>query len=415
MKVDELRELIKLRRPPAPYGARSLTRACSIEDLRGLARRRVPRSAMDYIEGGGEGEVTLRRNRTAFDDFDLVPRVLRDVSKVDLTTEVLGTPMPFPFALGPVGSPRLFHHEGELAAVRAASRAGAVFCLSSSATQSIERVAAEASCPLWYQVYVWKRRGIVEELLGRARAAGYRVLVVTVDTAVNSKRERELRSGLMLPNPALRLSTILDGAMHPSWWWHFLTSNAIRFEDLAPPGAAPSLGFARMVRGFDGSFSWRDLEWIRNAWDGPVVLKGIMSVADARRAVDAGLDGVVVSNHGGRQLDHVSATIEALGPIVSAVGDRIEVLMDGGIRRGTDILTALALGAKACLIGRAYAYGLAAAGEAGVNVALDLLAQELGTAMALSGLTSVGEIDPTYVRSRKVMDLAGDSQGSRGR
>lgn len=400
MRVSELRELVNVRRPEPPYGVRQLARAYSIEDLRRLARRRIPSGAFAYIEGGGDDEVSMRRNRAAFEDYELLPRVLRDVSEIDLQTTVLGTPLALPFALAPIGSPRLFHHEGELASARAAKRAGIAFSLSSSGTRSIERIAQDVDVPRWYQLYVWNDRPLVKDLISRARDAGYRALLLTVDTAVSSKRERELRSGIMLPNPALRLSTFLEGTLHPDWWWHFLTTDAVRFANLTPTGAPASVGFARMVKSFDGSLSWADLEWIRGTWGGPLALKGVQTVDDARRAADIGVDAVVVSNHGGRQLDHVPATIDSLGPIVAAVGDRVEVLMDGGLRRGTDIVTALALGAKACLLGRAHVYGLAAAGEAGVSHAIDLLAREVRMAMALLGVTRVDELDPSFVQHR---------------
>jgi L-lactate dehydrogenase (cytochrome) len=400
VKVSELRELLNVRRPAPPYGVRRLARAYSIEDLRLLAGRRIPAGAFGYIEGGGEDEVTMRRNRSAFEEWELIPRVLRDVSKIELATTVLGTPMSLPFALAPIGSPRLFHHEGELASSRAAAAAGIPFSLSSSGTLSIERVAEETEGPKWFQLYVWNDRPLVQDLLARARASGYRALLVTVDTTVHSKRERELRSGIMLPNPALRVSTVVEGAIHPNWWWHFLTSETIRFANLAPKDAPPGAGFEKMVRSFDGSLSWPDLDWIREAWDGPIALKGIESVDDARQAADIGIDAIVVSNHGGRQLDHVPASIDALRPIVQAVGDQVEVLLDGGIRRGTDIVTALALGAKACLIGRAHVYGLAAAGEAGVSHAIDILAKEIRLAMALAGVANVADLDSSYVRHR---------------
>jgi len=401
MKLSELQELVNVRRPAPPYGVRRLARVHSVEDLRRLAKRRIPAAAFNYIEGGGEDEVTMRRNRAAFDELELVPRVLRDVSKIELTTTVLGEPFALPMVIAPIGSPRLFHHEGELASARAAAHCGIPFTLSSAGTQSIERLAAEAGGTLWYQLYVWSDRPLVEELLSRAKASGYRAVVITVDTAVHSKRERELRSGIMLPNPALRPRTVLEGSLHPDWWWHFLTSEAIRFANLTPKDAPPSASFDKMKRSFDGSFNWADLEWIRAIWDGTLVLKGVQSVEDARRAADAGVDGIVVSNHGGRQLDHVPAAIDSLAPIAQAVGDRLDVLMDGGIRRGTDILTALSLGAKACLLGRAHVYGLAAAGEPGVRTAIDVLTHELRLAMALAGVTRIEDIDGSYVRRRR--------------
>ncbi|HTW98337.1 MAG TPA: alpha-hydroxy acid oxidase [Acidimicrobiales bacterium] len=401
MRPAEIRELLRLGRPPARHGSTRLARAWSIADLRRLALRRVPSAVQSYLEGGGEDEVTLRRNRSAFEELELVPRVLRDVHDVDTAVTVLGTPLPVPFALAPVGSARLFHHQGELAASRAAAARGVPFSLSSSGTCSIEQVAAHSTGPLWYQLYVWRDRGLCKELLQRARAAGYRALLVTVDTTVRSKRERELRAGLDLPTPSLTWATLLDGALHPDWSFHFLTSEAIRFANLASLDASPSAGMSKMARSFDGLTTWDDLEWIAATWDGPIALKGILALDDARRAAQLGVGAVVVSNHGGRQLDRVPAAVTALPAIVEAVGGQVEVLMDSGIRRGTDLLTALSLGARACLIGRAYLYGLAAAGEAGVGAAIDILAEELRTAMALCGAPSLADLSPGLVQARR--------------
>jgi L-lactate dehydrogenase (cytochrome) len=302
--------------------------------------------------------------------------------------------------LAPVGAPRLFHHEGELAVARAAGRAGLPYAISTVSTFSIEQVAAEASGPLWFQLYLWSDRDAARELISRARAAGYTTLLVTVDTAVRSKRERELRAGVTLPSPTLSARSVLEGAIHPSWWWKFLTSDVITFPNLVTPRAAGTLGGTDELGSGLGTLCWDDLGWIREAWPGPVVLKGIFSVDDARRAVDVGMDGVVVSNHGGRQLDHVAATIDALPRIVDVVGDQLTVLLDSGIRRGTDVVTALALGARAVLVGRAHLYGLAAGGEGGVAHALDILTEELRLALALTGCTRIDEVDATLVRRR---------------
>lgn len=403
MRVGEIRELVRFARPPAPYGVRRLARVVAIEDLRRLALRRLPEGVVGYLEGGGEDEVTLRRNRRAFEEWEIVPRVLRDVHEVDLSTTLLGTPSRLPFALAPVGSPRLFHHDGELAAARAAARAGIAYSLSSSGTYSIESVAEASAGPHWYQLYVWRDRSLCEELLERARSSGYRALLVTADSAVRSKRERDLRNGMTVPAPTLTPSALLEGARHPNWCWHFLTSEAIRFANLSPLGSAPTAGMGRLARSFDGLTTWDDLEWIARAWDGPWALKGVLCVEDARRAVGLGAQAVVVSNHGGRQLDHVPAAIDVLAGVVAAVGDQVEVLFDSGIRRGTDLMTALALGARGCLVGRAYLYGLAAAGEAGVSTAIDVLAEELRIAMALSGVASLAELGPCFVQRRATL------------
>jgi L-lactate dehydrogenase (cytochrome) len=396
MKLREIPELVHVGSPPAPYGVRALARCVSIEDLAGLARRRLPSGARGYLDGGGEDEYTLRRNRAAFDEVEFVPRVLEDVSRIDTATSVLGTPVPAPIVLSPVGGPRMFHHEGELAVARAAHHAGLPYAISTLGTVAVEEVAAVTSAPLWFQLYVWGDRGAAREALARARAAGFRALLLSVDTSVRSKRERELHSGLNLPKPDLRIRTLLDGALHPSWSWHFLTSAAISFPNIGRAAASR----AKVKKMFDGTVSWADLDWIRAAWDGPIALKGVLRPEEARRAADEGLAAVIVSNHGGRQLDHVPATIEALPEIADAAGDRLEVLMDSGIRRGSDIAAALALGARAVLIGRAHLYGLAAAGEAGVLHAIDILLDELRMTMALTGTTHIEELDRSLVRVR---------------
>src|SRR5262249_32691105 len=282
---------------------------------------------------------------------------------------------------------RMTHHDGELAVARAAGRAGLPYTLSTMGTRSIERVAAVATAPLWFQLYVWRDRGLVKELLERAHAAGYRVLLLTVDVPVPGAARRDHRRGLPIP-PALTLRTIAGGARHPHWWWRFLTSNAITFETVGEGTPEPMGVMAQIAAQFDPTVTWSDLEWMRDIWGGAFAIKGVLAVEDARRAADAGLTGIVVSNHGGRQLDHVPATIEVLPRIVDAVGDRMEVLLDSGIRRGHDVVTALALGARACLVGRAYLYGLGAAGERGVDHALGLLREELRRSMQLVGARS---------------------------
>jgi L-lactate dehydrogenase (cytochrome) len=399
MNLSEIRELLHVGRPVAPYGVQALARCLNIGDLRRLAQRRLPSAALGYLEGGGEDEWTLRRNREAFGDIELVPRALRGVSRPDTSTTVLGTHMPLPFALSPIGSPAMFHHDGELAVARAARHAGLPYGVSTLATQSLEAIAEAAQgSPLWFQLYLWGDRSAARKLIAQARAAGYRALLLTVDTSVRSKRERELRHGVVLPTPELTFPTLVSGALHPAWSWHFLTSPALGFPNLSMNGPTSR---QRLQEMFDGTVSWADLDWIRQEWDGPLALKGVMSEADARRAADEGVDAVIVSNHGGRQLDHAPATLEVLPGIADAVGDRVEVLFDSGIRRGSDIVTALALGARAVLIGRAHLYGLAAAGEAGVRHAIDILAGEVRTTMALCGTATLADLNRALVRSAR--------------
>jgi L-lactate dehydrogenase (cytochrome) len=394
MRLSEIRRLVRVARPPAPYGAWTMARCYSIEDVANRARRRLPVAARGYLEGGGEGEYTLRRNRAAFDRIEFLPTMPRDVSHVDTSTTVLGQRVPLPFALSPVGGPRMFHHEGELAVARAARHAGIPYGISTLGTVSVEDVAAQTSTPLWFQLYVWGDRGEAKEAVARARAAGFSALLLSIDTSVRSKREREKRGGLDLPTPHLTVRSFLDGALHPGWSWHFVGSDTISFPNIGPPDHRSREKISQM---FDGSVCWDDLDWIRALWDGPILLKGVIRPQEAVRAADAGLDGVVVSNHGGRQLDHLPATIDVLPEIVDAAGDRLEVLVDSGFRRGSDIAAALALGAKAVLIGRAHLYGLAAAGEAGVRHCIDILAHELSTTMALCGARSVAELDRNLI------------------
>ncbi len=405
MNLSEIRELIHVGRGDAPYGERALARCHSIGDLRRLARRRLPAAAFGYLEGGAEDEWTLRRNREAFGEVGLVPRVLRDVSQPDTGTTVLGTRMPLPLALSPIGSPRMFHHEGELAVARAAHHAGLAYGVSTLATQPLGAIAGAAQgSSLWFQLYLWGDRSAARKLVAQARAAGYQALLLTVDTAVRSKRERELRHGIVLPTPELTLRTVAGGARHPAWAWHFLTSPALGFPNLSMSGPTSRQRLSQM---FDGTLGWPDLGWIRQEWDGLIALKGVLSADDARRAADEGADAVIVSNHGGRQLDHVPAALEVLPGIADAVGDRVEVLFDSGIRRGSDIVTALALGARAVLVGRAYLYGLAAAGEAGVRHAIDILADELRTTMALCGAATLADLDRSLVRAARRPQPAG--------
>lgn len=397
MKPNEIAALVRPRRPEPPYGVRRLAGTHSIGDLAEVARRRLPAAAAGYLDGGGAGEYTLRRNRAAFDEYELVPGVLDDVSHVDSGTTVLGTASPLPIALAPVGAPRLFHHQGELAVARAARHVGVPYAISTLATTSLERIAQESHGPLWFQLYAWGDRGTAKELVERAWGLGYRALLLSVDVAVRSKRERELHAGLTLPSPHLSLRTIVDGALHPGWAWHFLTSEVLGFPNIGDQ-VAGGRGPEELERMFDGTITWADVAWLREAWPGPFAVKGVLAAEEARRAVDCGADAVIVSNHGGRQLDHVPATIDVLPEVVDAVGDRAEVLLDSGIRRGTDVVTALALGARAVLVGRAYLYGLAAAGEAGVRHALDILSDELRTAMALSGADTLSEVKDISLR-----------------
>jgi L-lactate dehydrogenase (cytochrome) len=376
-------------------------RVINIEDLRTLARRRLPRLVFAYIDGGAEAEVTLRENTRAFDDITFRPRQCVPVPGCSLETTVLGTTFDVPFLLAPVGFCRMFYPRGEVHAAREAHAAGSAYILSTFSGTRLEDIRAATSGPLWYQLYVPGGRAVAETTLARARAAGYSVLVVTVDTPVAGLRERDFRYGvrpILAGDVRASLPHLWQFVTRPEWVFDYLADGAPRvFPNVELPDVGP------MPCGDVGTLleqtivTWDDLRWMRDAWHGPIVVKGIHTGDDARRAIDAGAGAVVVSNHGGRQLDGVAASIRALPEIVAAVGDRVDVLMDGGIRRGGDIVKALCLGARAVLIGRAYAWGLAAAGGPGVARAIEILRADLVRTLRLLGCRSSSELDRTCI------------------
>jgi isopentenyl diphosphate isomerase/L-lactate dehydrogenase-like FMN-dependent dehydrogenase len=376
-------------------------RVLNIEDLRRAARRRLPRVVFDYIDGGAEDEWTLRANCRAFEAVTFRPRCAVAVPSCDLRTVVLGTSLPMPLILAPVGSCRLMYPRGEEAAARAAGRAGIIFTLSTLSGCRLEDVANASGGPVWYQLYLVGGRDCALAAIERARKAGYSALVVTIDTPVAGLRERDLRNGakeLLSGKLGAMLPFVNQLLTKPRWLAAFLADGGLmRFENVVIPGKGPML-YADVTAALEQSVvTWEDLKWIRAAWNGPVVIKGIHTGDDARRAVDEGADALVVSNHGGRQLDRVAPSLEILPEIVATVGDRIEVLLDGGIRRGSDIVKALCLGARAVMVGRAYAYGLGAAGNEGVVRAIEILRADLIRTLKLLGCASVAELDPSYV------------------
>jgi L-lactate dehydrogenase (cytochrome) len=401
--LRSLRSVARFRRIELDPVSRRLRRAANIDDLRRQARRRLPRGVFDYIDGGAEDEVTLDRNVEAFRRLEFRPRVLRDVGQVDPSTTLLGRHLPFPLVLAPTGFTRIAAPEGELAVARAAARAHLPYTLSTMATRSIEEVADCSEGPKWFQVYVWRDRGLVRELLARAAAAGYEAIVLTVDVAVLGRRERDVRRGFTLP-PKIGLGTLIDGAVHPGWTWQFVRSEPITFANVAGASVRPgteAVALAEYTNAqFDPALSWRDLDWFRSVWDGPIILKGVQTVADAVLAADAGMEAVAVSNHGGRQLDGAPTPIELVRPVVDAVGDRTQVICDGGVRRGSDIVKAVCLGAVACMAGRAYLYGLGAAGERGVDHVLGFLQAGVRRTMTLAGCRSVADLNPDLVSWR---------------
>ena len=395
-----LRSVLRFRRRARTRAERLRAQAVNIDDLRRLALRRLPNGVFNYIDGGAEDEVTMRANRAAFRRWNFAPRVLRDMSRVDTSTTLLGRRLPFPLVLAPAGFTRMPDPDGELAVARAAARAGIPYCLSTVATRSIEEVAAAADGCHWFQLYPLRDRELTRDLVQRAADAGYQAMMPTVDMAVSGRRERDVRRGFTLP-PQIGLGTILDGIRHPGWTWRFIRSEPIVFSNVlgrsASDGTTPVALADFINTQFDPGFSWRDVAWLRDAWQGSLVIKGIQTVADARIAADHGCDAIVLSNHGGRQLDGAPPALDLVAPVADAVGDRIALICDGGVRRGGDIVKALALGADACMAGRAYLYGLGAGGEAGVDYAISLLAEEMSRTMALIGCTSVAEIGRAHV------------------
>jgi L-lactate dehydrogenase (cytochrome) len=392
--------LLRFRRLELRPAQRRLRKGVSVADLRAIARRRLPRGVFDYIDGAAEDEAAMASNSEAYRRITFRPRVLRDVGQVDISTTLLGKPLTFPLVLAPTGFTRIADPAGELAVARAAARAGIPYSLSTLGTRSIEEVAAVSPGRLWFQVYVWKDRGLVAEMVQRAADSGYEALCLTVDTAVLGKRERDVRRGFTLP-PKLGLTTILDGIAHPGWTWQFIRSDPIVFANVsghAVGDGAEAVSLAEYVsRQFDPGLSWKDVEWLRSRWDGPIVIKGIQTTVDASIAAEEGIEAIALSNHGGRQLDSAPAPLELVPEVADAVGDRVEIICDGGVRRGSDIVKALALGATACMSGRAYLYGLGAAGEAGVDHVLDVLSSDMSRTMALIGCRAIADLGRDYV------------------
>ena len=401
--VGTLRSVLRFREVELDPVARRLTKAVSVADFRRMAKRRLPGGIFDYIDGAAEGEHTMAANERAFVETTFRPRVLVDVGRIDTTTTVLGRELPLPLLLAPTGFTRIADPEGELAVARAAARAGLPYALSTLGTRSIEEVAAVSDGPKWFQVYVWRDRALVQQMIERAAAAGYEALILTVDNAVFGRRERDHRRGFELP-PKIGLDTLVDGALHPGWTWSFVRSDPIRFANVAGEDVGDGSTAVKLSdyinRQFDPTVSWTDLGWLRSVWSGPIVLKGIQSVEDAVLAADHGIDGIILSNHGGRQLDGAPATLDLLPAVADAVGDRIVVLLDGGVRRGSDVVKAVALGARAVLIGRAYLYALGAAGERGVDQLLAMFDADVRRSMALLGVTAVADLDRSAVNPR---------------
>jgi L-lactate dehydrogenase (cytochrome) len=370
--------------------------AYNISDLRDAARRRLPKTIFEFIDGGAFDEVTLRANRADFEKRRFMTRVLTDVSTCERSTAIIGTPAAAPLVLAPTGLAGILHRRGELSASRAAHAAGVPYCLSTMATCSIEQIAQASDVQRWFQLYVLRDRGITRTMIERARATGCKALVLTVDTKVQGPRERDMRNGFTVP-PKFTLGTMIDFARHWRWLIDVGLGPKVTFRNF--DGTAAQSGNAVTITQFiagqyDLSISWKDVDWFKSVWGGPIALKGVLSPEDARIAVDHGVDAIIVSNHGGRQLDGAISAIDALPGVVAAVQGKAEVILDGGVRRGSDVVKALCLGARACMIGRAWLYGLASGGEAGVAKALDILIKEIDTTMTLLGRTKLAELGP---------------------
>ncbi|WP_174184220.1 alpha-hydroxy acid oxidase [Nocardia barduliensis] len=393
-KPRDLAPLLRFRKPSLNATERRLNAALTIEDLRRIAKRRTPRAAFDYTDGAAEAEISLDRARQAFRDIEFHPAILRDVAEVSTGWEVLGGPVSLPFGIAPTGFTRMMQTEGEYAGARVAGRAGIPFSLSTMGTASIEDVAAaNPHGRNWFQLYMWKDRDRSMALVERAAAAGFDTLLVTVDVPVAGARLRDTRNGMSIP-PALTPATVLDALPRPRWWIDFLTTEPLAFASLDRwSGTVAELLDAM----FDPTVGFEDLAWIRDQWPGKVVVKGIQTLADARAVVDVGVDGIVLSNHGGRQLDRAPVPFHLLPEVAAELGRDTEIVLDTGIMSGADIVASIALGARFTLIGRAYLYGLMAGGEAGVNRVVEILTGQVERTMRLLGVTCLEELTPRHV------------------
>ena len=399
-----LRSVVRFRTYERDRTLRKLSKAADVGDLRTMAKKRMPAGCFDYIDGAAQDEVTAVNNVSSFKNYYFRPRVLRDVAAISTTTTLLGGQIPFPVMIAPTGFDRIAHSQGELAVARAAKRAGIPYSLSTMGTRSIEEVAEVNDGRKWFQVYVWRDKPLLKEMLERAAASGYEGIMITVDTAVLGRREREVRRGFSLP-PKVGLETIIDGSRHPRWTSDFLRAEPIQFANVkgssaVGDGSTPVTLSDYINSQFDPALSWSDIEWFRDNWPGMIMIKGVQTVEDAEIAADMKLDGVILSNHGGRQLDYAPSPIDLVAPVADAVGDRTAVICDGGVRRGSDIVKAVAMGADACMIGRAYFYALGAAGERGGDWVLEFLRAGVEHTMALSGVGSIDDLTRDLIEVR---------------
>ena len=380
-----------------------ISHCTSIADMKELARKKLPSVMFDYIDGGAEDEITVDWNRKAYQKYEFVPHVLRDVSQIDLSTKVQGVNLKLPIIAAPTGMSCMFHYTGERAVAKAAHKAGGAYTLSAVGTTSIEDIAAISTGPKFFQIYVWHNKEMVQDFIKRSRQQGYDGLMLAVDLATLGKRERDIRNGHGRPK-VLKIKTGLSALSKPVWLYHFLTQPKWKMANMTehlPHGAYATKVINEVNEQFSASVNWKDAQTLRKQWDGPFMLKGIQCVDDAVKAAEIGATGIVLSNHGGRQLDGAPATLDLLPDVVKAVGNKIEVLIDGGVMRGSDVVKAIALGAKCVLVGRAYLYGLAAGGEVGVSRVFEILKDEITRVMQLIGCTSLEELDSSYIKLRQ--------------
>lgn len=393
-RPHEIAPLIKFARVKGDRIDRRLAKAHTIHDLRAIAKKHTPNAPFDYVDGAAETETSLTRARRLFSDIEFRPHVLRDVSHVDLTCTILGQPSTLPLIFAPTGFTRMMHHEGEPSVAKAAARAGIPYALSTVGTTSPERLAKESpDTNRWFQLYVWRDRDAVEALVARAKASGFSTLVLTVDTQVAGARLRDVRNGLTIP-PTLTLRTLAGLARYPSWWFNLLTTEPLQFATFSHYDGTVAELIGEL---FDPSLEMDDVQHLRDVWDGPLVVKGVQHVDDARKLVDLGVDGIVLSNHGGRQLDRAVTPLRQLGEVLDVVGEQTEVFIDGGVMSGADVIAAVAHGAKAVMVGRAYMYGLMAGGERGVDKAASILASDMRRTMQLLGARNLAELSADQV------------------
>ncbi|WP_112235076.1 alpha-hydroxy acid oxidase [Kocuria sp. BT304] len=395
-QLSELKPLMQFGSFNPDRRAARLAKAADVEALRRIARRRTPKPAFDYVDGAAGQELTYRRSREAFESVELLPRILHGTDTADLSTEIAGFRSALPFGIAPTGFTRFMHSEGEIGGVLAAERAGIPFSLSTMGTRSIEEVRdAAPDAERWFQLYLWREHDASLDLIRRAKAAGTTTLLVTVDTPVPGQRLRDTRNGMVIP-PRLTPKTVLDASYRPEWWFNFLTTDSLKFASLSDTSGALADLISTM---FDPGLNLADLEWIREQWDGALYVKGVLTREDARRAMSVGADGLVVSNHGGRQLDRAPVSLTALPELRDEVGPDVPLILDSGVLSGADVVTALCAGADFVLIGRAYLYGLMAGGEQGVSRVIELLEAQIRTTMMLMGAASTADLGPHAMRA----------------